>query len=173
MPIARPNAPTEPVSPAGTDWPPAESWPPEITERLADYVTAMRREADMSQRELSAAAGIPIPTLARIESGATGDPRLSTLTRLASAAGFRLLICDEHAGFVLKPTARWESSRRDYGGRRLPAHLDPETVPEVFRHWWTRRRGQYTFTRRRDYRDLERARRLIEVVRTMADDDQD
>jgi len=172
MSIAMPSS-LKSTGPAEPGEVPPESWPPVIVERLADYMTAMRREADVSQRELSAAAGVPMSTVARIESGATSDPRLSTLTRLAAAAGFRLLICDEHVGFILKPSTSWESSRRDYGGRRMPAHLDPEVVPEVLRHWWSRRRGQYTFVRRRDRRDLQRARRLIEVLRGMADDGQD
>ena len=71
------------------------AWPPELAERLADYVTALRRRADLSQRELAALAGVPASTVARLESGATTDPRLSTMAKLAAAAGHRLVIADD------------------------------------------------------------------------------
>src|SRR5215470_6657393 len=57
-------------------------WPPDVTERLTDYLAELRFNADMSQRQLSAASGVPLATLARIESGARPDPLLSTVARL-------------------------------------------------------------------------------------------
>jgi predicted transcriptional regulator len=43
----------------------------------------------MTQRELAAAAGVPQPTVARIESGAV-SPRTDTLGRLLKAAGHEI-----------------------------------------------------------------------------------
>lgn len=138
----------------------APELPPDLGDRLADYLCAMRREADFSQREFAAAAAVPRQTLERLESGATSDPHLSTLSRLASAAGFRLLLCDEENGYALAPMPPRDSDRKDFAGRRLPAHLDSEFVPELMRFWWERRRGEFTFARHRGHRDRGRARRL-------------
>jgi transcriptional regulator with XRE-family HTH domain len=43
----------------------------------------------MTQRQLAAAAGVPQPTVARIESGAV-NPRTDTLQRLLAATGHEL-----------------------------------------------------------------------------------
>lgn len=43
----------------------------------------------MTQRDLAAAAGVPQPTVARIESGAV-SPRADTLDRLLRAAGHEI-----------------------------------------------------------------------------------
>ncbi len=48
-----------------------------------------RRQAGFTQRQLSAAAGIPQETIARIERG-RADPRVGTLDRLLEACGFGL-----------------------------------------------------------------------------------
>lgn len=45
----------------------------------------------MTQRELATAAGMPQPTVARIEAGAV-SPRADTLDRLLRATGHRLAI---------------------------------------------------------------------------------
>ena len=48
-----------------------------------------RRRAGLTQRELSAKAGIPQETIARIEAGRV-DPRVGTLDRLLEASGMGL-----------------------------------------------------------------------------------
>ncbi len=48
-----------------------------------------RRRAGLTQRGLSARAGIPQETIARIERGRT-DPRVGTLDRLLEACGYGL-----------------------------------------------------------------------------------
>jgi transcriptional regulator with XRE-family HTH domain len=50
---------------------------------------AARRRARMTQRELAEASGIPQPSIARIESGAS-IPRVDTLERLLRASGREL-----------------------------------------------------------------------------------
>jgi len=41
----------------------------------------------MTQEELAAAAGVPVVTISRIENGHTGEPRPSTVRKLAKALG--------------------------------------------------------------------------------------
>ena len=48
-----------------------------------------RQRAKLTQRELSAKAGIPQETIARIERGRV-DPRVTTLDRLLEASGYGL-----------------------------------------------------------------------------------
>jgi transcriptional regulator with XRE-family HTH domain len=48
-----------------------------------------RRRASLTQRQLSAKAGIPQETIARIERGRV-DPRVKTLDRLLEACGYGL-----------------------------------------------------------------------------------
>jgi transcriptional regulator with XRE-family HTH domain len=52
-------------------------------------IRVTRRKAGLTQRQLAAAAGVPQPTVARIESG-TVSPRADTLARLLAAAGREL-----------------------------------------------------------------------------------
>jgi transcriptional regulator with XRE-family HTH domain len=49
-------------------------------------IRAARRRAGLTQRQLALLAGVPQPTVARIESGAV-SPRTDTLARLLGAAG--------------------------------------------------------------------------------------
>jgi uncharacterized protein len=49
-----------------------------------------RREVKLSQRALALVAGVPQPTVARIESGAV-TPRVDTLDRLLAACGRTLM----------------------------------------------------------------------------------
>lgn len=60
------------------------------TARLVRY---SRRRAGLTQRELAARAGVPQPTIARIESGRV-SPRLETVDRLLDACGVRLAVED-------------------------------------------------------------------------------
>jgi transcriptional regulator with XRE-family HTH domain len=129
------------------------AWPPDVAERLADYVTALRRRADLSQRELATLAGLPATTVARLESGSTTDPHLSTMSRLVAATGHRLVIADDHDELV-PPETELRGRCRDLRNRRLPAHLDvAPAVEDWLRPWWLPKRGDYTFIRNRRRRD--------------------
>lgn len=97
-----------------------------------------RRIARLSQRELAARAQVPLSTLARIESGLTADPRVSTLVALFAAADCRLTVLSRVNHEL--PEHPWES-RRDYGIRHFPAHLDlwPVNYPYATQNtidWW-------------------------------------
>jgi len=116
---------------------------------------------------MCAAAGVPLTTLARIEAGATVDPRLSTVARLINAAGGRLLICDRD-NQPIPPEPEIHDQYRDLAHRRLPAHLDPQSVDyDCFWPWWSPKRGEFTFIRARWRRDQARADRheLMEQCR--------
>jgi len=52
-------------------------------------VREARRRANLTQRQLSARAGIPQETIARIERGRV-DPRIGTIDRLLEACGYGL-----------------------------------------------------------------------------------
>ncbi|MGW5556008.1 GNAT family N-acetyltransferase [Micromonospora sp. NPDC003944] len=96
---------------------------------------ALRRRADLSQRQLAERSGVPQPTLARIESGRAVDPRLRTVERLVRAAGGQLTIgipAPTSGTADLTPVPH--DDMRDQGGRRYPAHLDVWPVHEP-RDW--------------------------------------
>lgn len=57
--------------------------------RSAEWVNGARRAAGLSQRELAERAGVPQPTIARIEAGKQ-VPRADTLARILDAAGFSI-----------------------------------------------------------------------------------
>ncbi|MFG3709560.1 GNAT family N-acetyltransferase [Micromonospora sp. NPDC047730] len=59
---------------------------------------ALRRQADLSQRELARRSGVPKSTVARIESDPGADPRLRTVERLVRAAGGELVVGVRDAG---------------------------------------------------------------------------
>ncbi len=134
----------------------------------------------MSQRELAELAGVPQPTLARIESGRATDPRFRTVERLVRAAGGDLrvgLVGDEpgerpHSGL---PAAVPHDDLRDESGRRYPAHLDVWEVREP-RDWpgawwaewynlpperWPRPVPLATYELSRVYRDQRRQREQV------------
>ena len=103
-----------------------------------------RRIARLSQRELAERAGVPLATLARIESGTTADPRVRTLVALFEAMQCRLTAVSAATGRDL-PVHPWENEQ-DYGGRHYPAHLDLFAVNrpyEIFGRadWWGWYRG--------------------------------
>jgi transcriptional regulator with XRE-family HTH domain len=145
------------------------AWPPEVAGRLADYVTALRRRADLSQRELAALAGVPATTVARLESGSTTDPHLSTMAKLAAATGHRLVIANDQDELV-PPEPELRGRCRDVRGRRLPAHLDvAPAVEDWLRPWWLPKRGDYTFIRNRRRRDEVRAEHREAVERYLTE----
>lgn len=96
---------------------------------------AARRRADLSQRELAERARVAQPFVARIESGAVGNPSFRTVQRLLRSAGatLGLLTTDGLTPDVpARPPA--QDGWRDQAGRHCPAHLDvTETRPDT---WW-------------------------------------
>ncbi|MEH1016127.1 GNAT family N-acetyltransferase [Micromonospora sp. CPCC 206060] len=117
---------------------------------------AVRRAADLSQRELAARAGVPGSTVARIESGQAGNPGFRTVERLVRAGGGRLTVeppgteppgtganragvdgAGTDGGEAVGPgnvEAVPGAELRDRAGRRYPAHLDVREVREP-RDW--------------------------------------
>lgn len=64
-----------------------------------------RRQAALSQRELATRAGVPQPTIARIERG-TIIPRVDTLERLLHACGLELDVQPRAGAGVDRTTIR-------------------------------------------------------------------
>ena len=141
---------------------------------LGPALRALRRKADLSQRELAARSGVSQAAIARIESGRSRNPSFRTVERLARAAGGAVGLATPEQ---TEPVPQEEL--RDAAGRCYPAHLDIEEVtrPEKWwGSWWTltmvksrwplERVPPYTFHRRRWVRDRwrERAARGRAVV---------
>lgn len=140
------------------------AWHPAVmsgTDELELGVTlrALRRRADLSQRELADLAGVPKSTVTRIESGQIRDPRFRTVERLALATGAAIGF-----GGELGPVP--SEGLRDRADRNYPAHLDVRPVEQLtdwagawWAHWyrlprraWPLEPPQYTY-------DLSRSRR--------------
>ncbi|MEU4681023.1 GNAT family N-acetyltransferase [Micromonospora sp. NPDC023737] len=149
---------------------------------------ALRRQADLSQRELAERSGVPKSTLARIESGQGTEPRFATVDRLVRAAGGALTVGVPRAALTgdngsddLPIPA--DDGRRDEAGRRYPPHLDLREVRKLtdwpgawWAHWytlppekWPLRVPEVTYDLDRERRDerrwRERLRRQIRVRR--------
>ncbi|RZT82276.1 acetyltransferase (GNAT) family protein [Micromonospora violae] len=102
---------------------------------LGRALRALRRWADLSQRQLAEKSGVPQPTLARIESGRAVDPRFRTVERLVRAAGGQLTIgIPGPTSGAVELTPVPHDDMRDVAGRRYPAHLDVWPVHEP-RDW--------------------------------------
>jgi len=54
---------------------------------LARNIKKYRRKSALSQDKLSKLAGITLHTITKIESGATPDPRVATVKKIADALG--------------------------------------------------------------------------------------
>ncbi|WP_255510897.1 GNAT family N-acetyltransferase [Micromonospora sp. WP24] len=141
---------------------------------LGRTLRALRRRADLSQRELAERSGVPQATLARIESGRTRDPRFRTVERLVRAARGDLAI-GVPAGEVLPAPEVPHDEMRDEAGRRYPAHLDVWEVREPrdwpgawWADWYKLPPERYplplppaTYERNRRYRDNRRRREAV------------
>ncbi len=54
---------------------------------MGERLAQTRKRRVLSQEELATAAGVPVVTISRIETGYTEAPRPSTIRKLASALG--------------------------------------------------------------------------------------
>jgi HTH-type transcriptional regulator/antitoxin HipB len=122
---------------------------------LPGILRRIRRRADLSQRELAAAAGISASAVAHAEAG-TRDLPARILARAAELAGLRLALLDREGDEVVSMTAE---GARDRGFRLFPAHLDTRYGDE---RWWydvhryDRERPWFTFDRNRQARNAYR-----------------
>jgi 5'-phosphate synthase pdxT subunit len=90
-----------------------------------DMLRRVRRLARLSQRDLADLAGIPLTTIARIESGAVANPGLRTMDELVRAAGFALDVTVDRGSEPPAVIATHPfDAVRDLSGRRIPAHLE-------------------------------------------------
>ncbi|MCO1595464.1 GNAT family N-acetyltransferase [Micromonospora sp. RHAY321] len=99
---------------------------------LGRVLRALRRRADLSQRQLAERSEVPQATIARIESGRAVDPRFRTVERLVRAAGGEVTIGVSPPTAAAAPVPH--DDMRDEAGRRYPAHLDVWPVHEP-RDW--------------------------------------
>jgi transcriptional regulator with XRE-family HTH domain len=93
---------------------------------------AARHVADLSQRELAAAARVDPATVARIESGVVRSPGYRLVQRLLAAAGCQLTAVGPN-GAILLP--RPYDNEVDRGHRLWPAHLKVRPVVHMW-DWW-------------------------------------
>jgi transcriptional regulator with XRE-family HTH domain len=112
------------------------------------WLRAVRRQRQLSQRELADRAKVPLSTISRIESGAS-VPRLDTFVAILARAGYELVISD-NCGRMLQLDADHDRLR-DRGNRRFPAHLESGKTPWYFDHenpnrWWGWERIAWPFT---------------------------
>jgi transcriptional regulator with XRE-family HTH domain len=124
---------------------------------LCGVLRRIRRTADLSQRELAAAAGLSASAVAHAEAG-TRDLPSRALVRAAELAGLRLALLGADGREV---TGMDPDGARDATRRRLPAHLDTQHTDEVADRWAHRRDREqpwFTFGLDRAARDRQRAR---------------
>ena len=122
---------------------------------LCGALRRIRRLADVSQRELAAAAFISPAAVAHAEAG-TRDLPVASLARAASLAGLRLALLDNAGSEVGAMSA---DGVRDLSGRRFPAHLDTRRSDEGVWLYEPRRdrpETSFTFNRDRARRDAGR-----------------
>ena len=124
---------------------------------LCGVLRRIRRRADLSQRQLAAAAGLSVSAVAHAEAG-TRDLPARALGRAAELAGLRLALLDAQGNEVEPMSA---DAARDMGNRHFPAHLDTRHGDEGWwydAHRYDRDRPWFTFDRDRRLRDAYRRR---------------
>jgi HTH-type transcriptional regulator/antitoxin HipB len=124
---------------------------------LPGALRRVRRMADLSQRDLAAAAGVSPSAIGQAESGSRDMP-VRLVATIAALAGLRLALVDDGGTEVTPMT---DEAVRDMGGRRFPAHLDTRYSDEGWwhdAHRYSRHRPWYTFDRDRERRDAHRDR---------------
>ncbi|WP_158579894.1 helix-turn-helix domain-containing protein [Geodermatophilus marinus] len=124
---------------------------------LSGVVRRIRRRADLSQRELAEACGVPQSAVAQAETGRR-DLGATLLARAAGLAGLRLALLD---GSGREVAGMAPDAVRDLGGRRFPAHLDThhsDERPGRYEHRFDRPLPWFTVDRHRGARDGLRAR---------------
>ncbi|MFE9960364.1 GNAT family N-acetyltransferase [Micromonospora sp. NPDC005299] len=138
---------------------------------LPATLRALRRAADLSQRELAGRSGVPQATIARIESGRSADPSFRTVERLVGAVAGRIVLQGPETGEL---AAVPQEELRDAAGRHCPAHLDAREVREPkdwpgawWAHWFNVPPHRWpalpavTFRLDRTVRDRERLRERV------------
>ncbi|GHJ17493.1 hypothetical protein TPA0908_58940 [Micromonospora sp. AKA38] len=138
---------------------------------LGATLRALRRAADLSQRELAERSGVPQTTVARIECGRSVGSSFRTVARLVVAAGGRVIIAPPGERDRLLPTV--SEQLRDAAGRHCPAHLDAREVREPKDWpgaWWAHFPAlsgyasalpAVTYRLDREHRDRDRARAWV------------
>ena len=117
---------------------------------LSGALRRIRRQADLSQRELARACGVSQSAVARAESGRRDFPA-GALARAAELSGLHLVLLDA-AGCEVPPMRG--DAVRDMGHRRFPAHLDTRYSEE---DWW---HGAHRFAREQPWYTFDRDRRM-------------
>lgn len=100
-----------------------------LTAAVPGLLRRVRRERDLSQRDLAAALGVDQSRVARWETGES-VPSLEVLERALGLGGLDLQVRDG-AGEVARPLR--PDAVRDRAGRFFPAHLDVREAPEPSR----------------------------------------
>lgn len=95
--------------------------------RVGRLVRYARRRAGFTQRELASRAGVPQPSVARIESGHV-SPRAETVDRLLAACGVRLAL-EERPGRGLDRSAIRELHRLSPLARLELAAAEANALP--------------------------------------------
>ncbi|MGW9167482.1 helix-turn-helix domain-containing protein [Agromyces sp. NPDC055658] len=87
---------------------------------VVGVVLRVRRQLDLSQRDLARRLGVSHAAIARVEANRNGID-VADLERLVGLAGMRLAVLDESGAETAPIPPDWV---RDNAGRRLPVHLD-------------------------------------------------
>jgi transcriptional regulator with XRE-family HTH domain len=133
---------------------------PDVIRRDAPgLIRRVRRELDLSQRDLADLIDRSKGALSRMETGETA-PSLELLDRLLRMAGLRYVLGDPEGGEAVPMRS---DAVRDRGYRRLPAHLDPAPYRDIDDPWryswqgWERQAAKVGYEHR-ELRDQRRAR---------------
>lgn len=73
-----------------------------------DKLKAMKSASGMTTKEISAASGIPEPTLEKLFAGVTKDPKLETMRKLVHVLGYTLDDLDDTSIKEKSPTPEGE-----------------------------------------------------------------